>query len=120
MHSKNSKKHKNKFTTELIGEFGKPTFTKEDMIIENRIHDKMEELGIKVPDTLGNISEEDIRTDDELEALHYICRQQEVPEELQQRLKSRKYVRKEVKHYDVTIPREEALRMMNEFSKKKR
>jgi hypothetical protein len=114
------KKKVNMFTNEMIGYFGKPTFTKEDIIYENKLHDRMRELGIRVPDTLGEDSEDDILTDDEMEAMHYLYRELEVPEDLKQRLMSRKRVIKEVKSYNVTIPREEALRMLEEISNKKK
>jgi hypothetical protein len=104
----------------MIGYFGKPTFTKEDIIVENRLHAKMEELGIKVPDSFGDDSEDDILTDDELEAMHYLYRQQEVPEDLKQRLMSRKRVRTEVKSYIVTIPREEALKYIADKPRNKK
>jgi hypothetical protein len=105
MHKSNINKT-NSFSAEQIGYFGKPTFTKEELIQSNIIENRMKALGIKVPNSFSSSNKaynDSIYTKDEMEALKYIYANKAIPVELEQRLIDRMVPEKESKNYDITI-----------------
>lgn len=75
---------KNSFSAEQIGYFGKPTYTKEGLQLEQIRFQRLQELGIERHDfsSSGNNY-----TDDEKEAIRLIYENKEVPKELADRIK---------------------------------
>lgn len=76
---------KNSFSAEQIGYFGKPTYTKEGLQLEQIRFQKLQELGIE---RAGFSSGKGSKyTDDEKEAIELIYENKEVPKELADRIK---------------------------------
>lgn len=75
---------KNSFSAEQIGYFGKPTYTKEGLQLEQLRFQRLQELGIERHDFSSNGSN---YTDDEKEAIRLIYENKEVPKELADRIK---------------------------------
>jgi hypothetical protein len=106
------KSKENSLSADQIGYFGKPSFTREDLIQSNLIKSRMRAFGIRVYDSFanensGSNSSSGLYTEDELEALKYIYANKAVPEELAQRLIDRQLPKKRTETNDITISDEE-------------